>query len=396
MRYPLKISFMILILPFLMNTFADEIQDVHELINRLNDDDSDIRAKAAVELGRMKDVHAVPSLLRALLDESAYVRWEAAEALGRIGDPTAVVPLVKALKDEDEAVRWEAAEALGELGDHFALEPLIESLKDEDEFVRYTAAKSLGKLKNPLAVDSLIKALQDKDEDVRWYALVSLGEIGDIATIDPIVALLYDEDSDVREEAADVLLEFGWQPKNEKEEIAFYIAQEQWHQCIKKGQAALDQVIPLLKDEYIGVREGAAWTLAYIGDRSAIPFLVDALPDWHSSNIVARALEKMGWIPESIEEEVFFLGAKREKGRLFGLWPYARPLLMDLLESNNIREIHFAANVLILIDEEEIVPELLAILNEKGNETMAAAFDNTNNRTLEHAARQWLAFHDEE
>ena len=71
------------------------------------------------------------------------MRSGAVEALGRIGDVRAVEPLIQRLQDEDEDVRSAAAEALGRIGDARAVDPLIQRLQEEDWWVRETAWQAL-------------------------------------------------------------------------------------------------------------------------------------------------------------------------------------------------------------------------------------------------------------
>jgi hypothetical protein len=61
------------------------------LLGSLKDQDENIRAKAAEDLGRITPipVEATPDLIRALKDPASIVRNRAAEALLRIGTPKA-------------------------------------------------------------------------------------------------------------------------------------------------------------------------------------------------------------------------------------------------------------------------------------------------------------------
>jgi HEAT repeat protein len=60
---------------------------------------------------QMEDNKDVKGLINALNDENDDIRFRAAEALGRIGDP-AVGPLIRALNDENVNIRWGTAKAL--------------------------------------------------------------------------------------------------------------------------------------------------------------------------------------------------------------------------------------------------------------------------------------------
>lgn len=72
---------------------------------------------AAIGLGMVGDVEAVPLLTEAVRSGRPSLQSAAARALGRIGMPEAVVPLTLALESSDPTVRVSAAAALGEIGD---------------------------------------------------------------------------------------------------------------------------------------------------------------------------------------------------------------------------------------------------------------------------------------
>src|SRR5262249_24431166 len=91
----------------------------------------------AVRLGR----RAARPLIRALEnDDNAEVRARAAEALGTLGGEEVVEPLIEALQSQSELVRERAAKALGTLGDPRACEPLRNlAANDHDRYVRAAA-----------------------------------------------------------------------------------------------------------------------------------------------------------------------------------------------------------------------------------------------------------------
>lgn len=95
------------------------------LCSALNNVSEHSRACAAMGVGKLRLMGAVPSLVRVLKgnaiglfrDRSPEVRQTAAFALGEIGGPVAVKALHHAYeKDEQESVRTEAHQALTKLG----------------------------------------------------------------------------------------------------------------------------------------------------------------------------------------------------------------------------------------------------------------------------------------
>lgn len=90
----------------------------------------------------------VEDLCKAVVEDPNYkVRVQAALVLGKLGDLTAVPSLIQALADQNSTVRGIAAAALGQLGDGSASEPLRDLIKRESEgFVRSQATKALATL----------------------------------------------------------------------------------------------------------------------------------------------------------------------------------------------------------------------------------------------------------
>jgi cyclophilin family peptidyl-prolyl cis-trans isomerase/HEAT repeat protein len=89
-----------------------------DLLQLLSDPEGRVRRRAALALGRVHLVEAVPALTDRLANDSEpEVRQMAAFALGLIGDATGRTPLLTALGDREPLVQGRAAEALGLIGD---------------------------------------------------------------------------------------------------------------------------------------------------------------------------------------------------------------------------------------------------------------------------------------
>jgi len=162
--------------PYLTAALKDEYGYVQEYVRKS-------AAEALVKIGKP----AVPDLITALKDEYWSVRKSAAEAIGRIGvNDEQFETIVRKLKEgETWWEREGAAMTLGELKNVKAVPDLIATLKDEDWRVRWGAAEAIGKIveKHPeydweAVVPYLITALKDKDLDVRKRAAEALAKIG--------------------------------------------------------------------------------------------------------------------------------------------------------------------------------------------------------------------------
>ncbi len=132
---------------------AAHAMDVAGLTAALEDEDPQVRARAAKSLGELEDPAAVEPLAAALKDKNK--------------DPGSVDPLIDALTDKSSEVRKWSAMALGEIGDKRAAQPLVAALKDKDRGVRTKAAEALGKTGNATAIKPLIDVLGDDCSDCR-------------------------------------------------------------------------------------------------------------------------------------------------------------------------------------------------------------------------------------
>ena len=102
-------------------------------------------------LGMVHDEESVPLLTEILTDVEGRekgMRQEAAMTLGRIGDLAAIPALIVALEDPEAGVRWRAAQTLSGFGDPGAI-PAIESALalEEDEFAVEQMRRAIEKLR---------------------------------------------------------------------------------------------------------------------------------------------------------------------------------------------------------------------------------------------------------
>ena len=129
----------------------------------LEDPNYKVRVQAALVLGKLRDVSAVPSLARALDDPNKTVRAIAAQALGQIADPAALEPLKALLRRESDGfVRKETEKAVALLGSagggavnkhakiYLNFGPFTGGVKsagaDDAKAIRDALARELGKL----------------------------------------------------------------------------------------------------------------------------------------------------------------------------------------------------------------------------------------------------------
>lgn len=154
----------------------------------LNDEDPNIRIRAAKALGNVKNnEEVVEPLINSLADEedvfedNAYKEYRVCEAakisLIKIGKIT-VDSLIKTLNHDNKRLIVRLEEILGEIGDSRAVKPLSELLDDENYRIRMAAAASLGNIGDKTSAKYLIKFLNDTNDNVVAKTVESLGKIG--------------------------------------------------------------------------------------------------------------------------------------------------------------------------------------------------------------------------
>jgi len=128
-----------------------------ELLRHLvQEEDPELRVRAAVSLGRLRDTASVPALIDALwIAPNDYEREEAIRWLGRLRDARALEPLISLLPES--RTRHLVVIALGSLGDARGLETLRDVLSWEDHaVVRDAVVRGLGLLKDPRGLDLVL------------------------------------------------------------------------------------------------------------------------------------------------------------------------------------------------------------------------------------------------
>jgi HEAT repeat protein len=272
---------------------------VPNLLVALQDEDAKVRAAAAsifTNLGPAAD-EAVPALLEAMFhDKDRRVRCSAANSLARVGERP-IPHLVKALQDEDADIRRRAASAIGahDPKRKDLIPALLALAHDEDPGVRCSVLGSLKELDsgNPQVFSALLEGLADPVPDVRRGCAYLFWEIGWNAApaTKALIALLQDKDAGVRRETLNALVKIG-SLTHEQVPLLMAFLQDDDSGMRSDAAKALEQIGPgakaaveslrrALKDPHRSVRWWAATALGGIGPdaKSAIPDLLNALKD---------------------------------------------------------------------------------------------------------------------
>lgn len=233
------------------------------LLDAAQSEDSLIAWHAARAVGAIhaQATLAVPVLTGLLASESAQVRFSAARALGSYGEEakSAVNELASLLaKDPEASVRRAAAQSLTEMGPAAAdaVSELVAALDDEAGSVTLDAAQSLAAVGAP-AVPAVTRLL--KRPEYQALAANILGEIGPAAApaAGELTKLLSSEQARIRSEALLALASIGPDARTAAESV----------------------LIERLKDPQATGRAGAAYALARLESRKAIPLLQEAVED---------------------------------------------------------------------------------------------------------------------
>ncbi len=93
-------------------------QAIRTLINTVQDEYEDliVRGRAALMLGKLRDIRAVEALIRALGAPGFQTPLNAVQALGELGDARAIEPLLMMAANGTDKTRQAALEALRRLG----------------------------------------------------------------------------------------------------------------------------------------------------------------------------------------------------------------------------------------------------------------------------------------
>nr|MBF0220750.1 HEAT repeat domain-containing protein [Desulfobulbaceae bacterium] len=173
----------------------------------LLDKEAEIQMLAAAELGKMKNIAAVPVLHAAIGMAEGHLATEIVNALISLGDPSSVDVLRQSARDTSARVRITSLRGLYKLApeDKDVRQQIIDSLSDINPEVRKTGATLLGWLDESKAVPALIQCLTDEDERVRKAVVSALANIRDTASMLPIIRQLRDDSTEVRKKALDAI-----------------------------------------------------------------------------------------------------------------------------------------------------------------------------------------------
>ncbi len=246
------------------------IDMVPDLINRMGGKDPAIKIHIMRLLSKFNKDEITRALEMQLGDSNKLVRSAALDALRNREGHIAIDRIAKLLLDPDLEVQNKAVDVLCKLNDPETIKFLVPALKDESEYTRRAAVEVLNEVCNPESVKDLLAAIKDDDWWVRARAGDALAEIGGPKVVNSVLELVKDDDEEIRRTAIEIL-------------------------NATKDETAVDTLIAATDDEDWWVRERAVDALAQIGNKKALPKLIDMLgTNAKTDTVVVRALGKLG------------------------------------------------------------------------------------------------------
>ncbi len=191
--------------PWLAIAIAEDRRELTDgvLRHQLASPRAELRARAALAVGRLQDSTSVHDLLPLLADTALAVRHEAVFALGQIGHRSAREPLEALLRGPDLETTALAVEALGKIGQKSSTATVASFLAHATPRLRGEAAVALWRIADSTALGALLERIDDPDPEVRWRVLYALEKIHAPESIVLTAALqLQDGDARVRAYAA--------------------------------------------------------------------------------------------------------------------------------------------------------------------------------------------------
>jgi HEAT repeat protein len=234
-----------------------------------------------------------------------------AELLLTLKPEISVKLLVSALDDPETEVRVNAAITLARLPENIpesartiALERLLFALRDGDIEVRAAAARAINPKTFPDAGPRLAQmVVSETNPNAREFAAKSL-EMNFPAAPEitsSLIQALNDVDAAVRKAAAQALIAQRNIPTDLRTRLQFLCANQDWAALGNAGEAALECLLPRLRDLKTEIRVEVARLLGKIRARAAVHNLCIALSDSSQDvrKAAARALAEIG-DPEAI------------------------------------------------------------------------------------------------
>ncbi|HEX9597369.1 MAG TPA: HEAT repeat domain-containing protein, partial [Anaerolineales bacterium] len=337
-------------------TTEQAVSTFDQLLAALQHPNPNVRAGAAIVLGKTKSARAVEPLTDLLEDPVYLVYTGAAKALGMIGslavgsllaviqeppsldsasrayealravrDSQATGLLMAAASYDEPLIRWGAIEALGNMHTEQALPALIDAARHPDERTRQHAVSALGNIAHPDGIQAIAALLNETDWQMRVTAVEALERIGSERVVLPLLAAMRDPTMQVREAAAQALQSLR-DPQAAEILLAAFNGADAWtRQYLARalGEIGEPRAAPILEslaldDDDVQVRLSAAQSLAKMNHPRGEAVILRTLnaPNAQTRTLAAIALGNTG-SPRAVTPLLEFNSAQRQNGPEF-------------------------------------------------------------------------------
>jgi HEAT repeat protein len=177
LAYPIILAHVFLLVPVCYSQVEphEHIEDKFDvLVVQSRSRDAKERGKALIAMLQTNDVRAVEYLIRALRDENSGVQNVAAGAIRRMG-ALALKPLIALLEEDDVQIRFKAANLLAQTKDPLAIERLNAALADDDLVIVAGAYTYFMKIGQKAAEEALIQSLHPYSTEAMIRDFLSSG-----------------------------------------------------------------------------------------------------------------------------------------------------------------------------------------------------------------------------
>ena len=252
-------------------------ETLHKLLQSILSDDWNARIQSLAELMTLTDPTSVGEFCDILDKKSELQCVYFCQFLGKTLFANGIDELIPFLSDERERVQQEAVWAFDRYVESEKIEEkkkvvfLIHALQKAGEKGKIYAAECLGKYSKQEGAPYLIEALKDPSREVRLSSIESLRQIGNLNAVPYIAQYTNDEDFHIRYAACFALGEF-------------------------KARAFWGNILPLLEDKKMSVRQAAVWTLARMHPKKSIKYIVHKLQTDPAPLVRIEAAKRLGKI----------------------------------------------------------------------------------------------------
>jgi HEAT repeat protein len=268
---------------------------------RLQDEEPELRRRAAYTLGVLRTPDAVDSLGAALSDLQKDVRMEVVSALAAIGNDPAGEALRGALSvgASDASFTGHVVDSLGRMK-YLPAGPELVSIYDGNvSNLGDRALRALALMGAPEARGVFYYQMTSKLSEQRRWAAEGLGRLSDKSLVPGMMKdFLREPDPAVQLAYCFALARLG--QREFVDRIALSLAskklQEQAHEyAVELGSPLLDELVTYLSDPVPEVRKEMAEVLMEIGDPAAIPYLKPLLsdPNMEVADLANRAIARL-------------------------------------------------------------------------------------------------------